>query len=314
MTQPQPLQADVQFRTIRANDARQAMANPVVLRRGEVQSITLTIPLLSGPNDYLVVRLPDEAVRGMLTHARTLPPNERTNFIREWIMRNQQAVIEQHVRSGPTTRRFRYDVVPVQAQPRVTEATPRRVEPAPQPPPTTAVPRREGPPPAAVQPAAPRPAEQPRRVIQPGSPRRESPPLTEHPVTPPAPRAQQHPPFPQQIRGGNGSSARPYTLYMTPAEVARRGRSETILDFTMNFDVEPVGRVTFRVYLTEAQASAANRAATQGEIWQIIRRTYERVASERGVRVDSSAFRDARPGYNRSFSRVMAQYDQQTSE
>jgi len=113
----QPFQADVSVRTLQAGPARTAMASPVQMRRGEVQSITLTIPLLSDRNSYLVVRLPDQAVRDLMAQARALPQEQRAGFIRDWVMRNQQAVLEQHIRSGGRSRQFRYDVVAERPRP-----------------------------------------------------------------------------------------------------------------------------------------------------------------------------------------------------
>ena len=130
MAQAAPVQAEVQRQTLSAADARRALENPVAIRRGAVQSVTLTIPLLSERNSYLVVRLPDAVVQDLMRQAREVPDAERPAFVRDWVMRNQQAVLEQFVRAGRTERRFRYDVIPVPT--RMGEVTPRRVEPPPQ--------------------------------------------------------------------------------------------------------------------------------------------------------------------------------------
>ncbi|MEW6722463.1 MAG: hypothetical protein AB1324_04325 [Candidatus Micrarchaeota archaeon] len=142
MAQPSSLQAPVERQTLTSAQAQRALSNPVTLRRGEVQSITLTIPLLSDRNSYLVVRLPDESVRALMSHLGTLPQDQRREFTVEWIMRNQQAVLDQYVRSGGSERRFRYDVVPIQAQPPILSSTPRRVDEQ-RPPARETVPRRE---------------------------------------------------------------------------------------------------------------------------------------------------------------------------
>lgn len=130
MAQAAPVQADVQRTTLSASDARRQLENPVVVRRGQVQSVTLTIPLLSERNAYLVVRLPDTVVQDLMRQAREVPEADRPAFVRDWIMRNQQAVLEQFVRANRSERRFRYDVVPVPT--RMGEVTPRRVEQPPQ--------------------------------------------------------------------------------------------------------------------------------------------------------------------------------------
>ncbi|MFH0885024.1 MAG: hypothetical protein V1861_04900 [Candidatus Micrarchaeota archaeon] len=148
MAQPSMVQAEVSIRNMNQSEAREAMANQVEIRRGEVRSITLTIPLLSDQNSYLVVRLPEESVRSLMDHVATLPEGERNAFIKEWVMRNQAAVLEQYINSGQSSRHFRYDVVPVrveqaqepasrEAQPAspVASAVPsRREQPSPQPP------------------------------------------------------------------------------------------------------------------------------------------------------------------------------------
>jgi len=140
------MQADVNVRTLRAQQARDAIANQVEIKRGEVRGITLTIPLLTDANSYLVVRVPDAAVKELIEKAKSLPEAERPDFIREWVLKNQRAIIGQYVSSGGKARQFRYDVVPAQAvqaqPPSVTAATPRRIEPSP-PPVAAVVPRRE---------------------------------------------------------------------------------------------------------------------------------------------------------------------------
>ncbi len=307
----QPFQADVQVRTIQPPQARAAMQSPVQMRRGDVQSVTLTIPLLSDRNSYLVVRLPEGAVREMMGQARTLPPEQRAGYIRDWVMRNQQAVLEQHIRTGGgRSRQFRYNVVPVQAAaPRVGEATPRRVE-QPQPPVAAAVPRREEQP-AAPRPAQPQPAAPAARRTVDLSPAGPAP--TERPV---APRARvELPPFPEQIYGGSGTRAAPYSVYMSRADFERRSRRETIIDWPLTLSVEAFGDVSFRVFLTESQASSGNRNGTRDELWTVFQGTLRRVAAERpGSRLDNTALRDARRAFTRAFGQAMAQYDRASEE
>jgi len=290
MTQLTALQADVQLRTLLAIDARRAISNPVELRRGEVRSITLTIPLLTDRNSYLVVRLPDQAVQDLLSHVRTLPTNERNTFIRDWVMRNQQLIIEQHIRIGGRERRFRYDVVPVQSMPRVGEATPRRVEPAPQPPVSATVPRREPPATAPPQTAAPQ-----GRVIQPGgappsSTTRRAPPLvpppvvappqpTERPVAPAAPAARR-----EEERwwlGGSGTRASPYRIRLP----TRRARGDGIeaSEIEIPITITNVGRFTINVTLS--QISSSRFEATYREMIQLCRQGYGQTEEGRGGRV-----------------------------
>jgi hypothetical protein len=141
MAQAAPLQAEAHRATLTAAAARDHMSHPLeTTRSGEVRALTITVPLLSERNSYLVVRLPENLVRDVLSYAGTLPEDQRRDYLSEWIIRNQQAVLSQYIQSGRTSRAFRYDVVPARIQ--VTGAVPRRVEPQ-QPPVANAVPRRE---------------------------------------------------------------------------------------------------------------------------------------------------------------------------
>jgi hypothetical protein len=140
MAQPAPLQVEVHRATLTATAARDQLSNPLQTgRRGEIQSLTITVPLLSERNTYLSVRLPANVVQDLLTYVGTLPENQRRDYLSEWIVRNQQAVLSQYIQSGRTQRAFRYDVVPTRIEPSVVEAVPRRVEPQV----TNVVPRRE---------------------------------------------------------------------------------------------------------------------------------------------------------------------------
>lgn len=301
MAQPSSLQADVQFRTLRTAQERRILQNPAEVRRGEVRSITIHVPLLSGRNDYLVVRMPDAAVRDLLSQAQALPQEQRTQFIREWVVRNQQAVLEQYIRSGGSERRFRYDVVPARAPaPRVSEATPRRTEERqPAPPVSVAVPRREQPSSSSG-----------RRVIQPTGP-------SELPIerVPSARTARAElPPFPSQIRGGSGTRADPLRVYRTEAEVARSGRrrggvSESIIQVPITLSIETFGDVQFRVAFTASQLRASARSATQAELWTIFERSVARLAAERGRATDRTAIREARRRYNSTFTTMVRQIE-----
>ena len=280
-----PLQADVQVRTMQAAQANQALSSPVQTRRGEVQGITLTIPLLTERNAYLVVKLPDQAVRELVEKARALPENQRAAFIRGWVMRNQQAILEQHVRSPAGTKSFRYDVVPVAVQP-VAKATPQRTEP-PKPPAAAAVPsRREMP---------------TERRIQPG----------------PSATRSQLPPLPAQVKGGGGSRASPYVVYRSDADMRRlRAQSsssakDTIIEMPFRIDVEGLGSVYFTVRASASQLTKSARSATATELWRIFQASMQRIAAERGVRLDSTAVRDARRMFNQSFPRVMQNVEAQ---
>lgn len=358
------------------------MANPVEFnRRHELRSMSLTIPLLGERNSYLVVRIPNEVAQEAVRLARELPDTERPAFLREWILRNQQAVLEAYARGGRSERRFRFDIVPATAA-RVGEATPRRIaEPnppqrqAPEESPHRLIETRHfyddgrdvAPPGWRAAPAnAPIPQEvrvranqfQPRRgagqipmgdgrieefggrrylylacyhtipaprhpsvsvyvQAEPQAPPRVIQPdqAPERPVAGPRPRAEERqlPPFPSQIKGGNGSQARPYEVYLSRAEVDRApasaSQADTIVSVPLVLDIEGLGVMRFSVAFRGRQVTRTARGATQGELWQIIRQTADRVAAERGVRVESSAFRTAQTSYAQSFPRIMSQIE-----
>ncbi len=320
MANPAQVQADVNLRTLRTRDVSQ----PVEMRGGQVRSITLNIPLLTAPNAYLVVRLPDSVVSGLLTHVRTLPEQQRADFLREWVMRNQEAVLDQYVRSGASSRRFRYNVVPVQSI-TLADITPRRVEPPAQP-----APRPVAPNPLASAP----PGQRPGRVIQPGgqpppaTARREetrqparppvppAPEVRERPVAaPPTPARVELPPMPREITGGNGSTANPYTVYRTArdAERIRRTRSETLVDGSFRVQIEGFGELVFRVFLSEAQMEPSVRGRTRQELWRIFQAVFQRAAAEHPERtLDNTAMRTAGRDFTGGFTRFCAQYDQAT--
>ncbi len=144
MGQTPLFQVEAHRATLTPAAARDQMQNPLTTsRRGEVQGLTITVPLITERNSYLVVRLPANVVQDLLTHVQTLPEEQRRNYLSEWIIRNQQSVLDSYIRSGRTSRPFRYDVVPSRIEPGVGETVPRRVEPPQAPPVANAVPRRE---------------------------------------------------------------------------------------------------------------------------------------------------------------------------
>lgn len=376
--------------------ARQQMASPVEFnRRHELRSVTLTIPLLGERNSYLVVRIPNEMAQEAVRLAREQPEAERPAFLREWLMRNQQVVLETYVRGGRSARRFNYEVVPGAAM-RVTDATPRRVA-EPNPPPRQVVeesPHRlietrhyydhgeDTPPPGwrAIRRGETLPAEVRARsnVLRPprgdgqvplgdgrteefsghrylylscthgpdrGNPRRHegisvyvpdenyrapaprviqpevrgsrevvpSPPIERREIPVPQPQRRELPPFPTQIKGGNGSQQRPYEVYMSRAEVQQDPRhdspAENIITVPLELSIEGLGNVRFLVAFRGRQLTRSVRGQTQGELWQILRQTVDRVAAERSVRLDNTAIRTAQSSYLRSFPQIMARVE-----
>jgi hypothetical protein len=308
MAQPASVQAEVQRNILSTGAARHQISHPVEMRRGDLRSVTLTIPLLE-KGAFLVVKLPIPIVQEVVRQSRELPESERSQFVREWIMRNQQAVLEQYVQSGRGQKRFRYDVIPSLA-PSVTESTPKRVR-EPYPPKTA---------PRVIQPEEKpeqkKPEEAPKappRVIQPEipAPKQESP--KERPV--PIETKRELPPFPSQIKSGNGTSAKPFEVYLSRSEVEREGKrerkteSEAIIVVPLNLDIEGLGSLRFRIAFKARQITKSARSATQSELWSILRQSADRVAAERNIRVDNTAFRTAQQGYFKSFPSMMDQIE-----
>lgn len=248
------------------------MAHPVETRRGAVQSITLTVPLLSS-NSYLVVRLPQQAVRDMLEHVRTLPPDQRPGFVREWIMRNQQAVIEQHIRSGGRQRRFRYDVVPVAAV--RLSSTPRRVE-GERPPAGGTVPRREetrSPTGGSRRPIQPR-VEESRGVSGPAPPAAMRPPTVAPPPAPveaPAPQLRRRGARsgPQEFEGGRGTASDPYRVNILPGRSTGSDLGAQVVRIPFTFSIGE--RVRFSVSVTMSQLADSRIQDTYREIIRVCR-------------------------------------------
>ncbi len=136
------LQVEAHRTTLTQAAARDQMQNPLsTSRRGEVQGLTITVPLITERNSYLVVRLPANVVQDLLTYVGTLPEDQRRSYLAEWIIRNQQSVLDSYIQGGRTSRPFSFNVVPTRIEPGVGETVPRRVEPPPQV--GNAVPRRE---------------------------------------------------------------------------------------------------------------------------------------------------------------------------
>lgn len=123
-------EAEVTLQTLPFARARRQMESPLEMRKGQITGMTLTIPLLSGANSYLIVKMPAEEVNSVLGQAQALPQDKRAAFIHEWVMSNKQAVLERYV-SGGKEKRFTYGIVPVRGSALGTVA--RRTSPVPVP-------------------------------------------------------------------------------------------------------------------------------------------------------------------------------------
>ncbi len=153
-------EAEVRMQTLPQSLAQRQMASPVeTSRKGEIRGMTLTVPLLSGRDSYLVVRVPEQSVKDLAAYVLTLPEKDRSEYVRQWVLNNQQAVLEQYVRNGRQEKRFNYDVMPVKSSagllPRKNIPTPKPVSPAPAYQPPAAKPATYNPPDVTVAPLAP---------------------------------------------------------------------------------------------------------------------------------------------------------------
>ncbi|MFH1785774.1 MAG: hypothetical protein ABH842_05080 [Candidatus Micrarchaeota archaeon] len=83
----------------------------VEILAGKVKSITLVLPLLNEKNAYLVIKLPESVLKDVLEHAAKLPEAQRTQFVQDWLMKNQDVALQQYIKSKAKV--FTLDVVPV---------------------------------------------------------------------------------------------------------------------------------------------------------------------------------------------------------
>ena len=124
LPQPQTLQVQVEVKTLTSSAARQLLTNPVEIRRGEIKSIAIVVPLLSAPNKYLVARFSDQSLQPLMQQLRDLPEAQRQDFVRGWVVRTQQTIYEEY-RRDPSRARFIVPSVPRRAEesrPPITQA------------------------------------------------------------------------------------------------------------------------------------------------------------------------------------------------
>lgn len=76
----------------------------------EVTSITLTLPLLSAKNSYLVIHFPEEPVRTLMDRAKMLPKEQQVSFVQEWLVKNQNIALNQYLHDT-SVHSFRCDTI-----------------------------------------------------------------------------------------------------------------------------------------------------------------------------------------------------------
>ncbi len=237
--------------------ASRLIANPVEMTRGQISRITLIIPTFGPPRganrQYLVARIPQAQIRALTEHLATLPPAQREQFVRTWMERNQQSMINAYL--GNQRSRFNFDFVPHTAvnlspTPRRTTATPTPVQP-------------QAPAQRTVSPT-------PRRTITTPPP----PQVTTPPVQPegPAPRARSTTREPVDgVTGGSGTRRSPFQIRYTVGR-GRRGLGATEIAVPFVF----YGR-RYSARVTLAQLSDNNVARTYAGILSYIRRHVARL-------------------------------------
>jgi len=232
--------------------ASRLIANPVEMNRGQIRRVTLIIPTFGPPRganrQYLVARIPQAQVRELTTHLATLPPAQREQFVRTWIERNQQSMINAYF--GNQRARFNFDFVPHSAV--TASPTPVRTPAQPQPTPQ----RRESP--------------TPRRTITTPPPPQVTAPV--EPVVPgPSPRARTTREEVDGVTGGSGTRAVPYQIRYTVGR-GRRGLGATEIAVPFVF----YGR-RYSARVTLAQLADSKVAATYAAIYGFIRRHIARL-------------------------------------
>ncbi|MBU0527140.1 hypothetical protein KKE92_01550 [Candidatus Micrarchaeota archaeon] len=232
--------------------ATRIIANPVETTRGQISRITLIVPTFGparGANrQYLVARIPQERVLELTTHLATLPPAQREPFVRTWIERNQQSMINAYF--GNQRDRFNFDFVPHSAV--TVSPTPRRTVVQPQP-----TPRRTETP-------------TPRRTITTPPPPQVTTPV--EPVVPgPTPRPRATREQVDGVTGGSGTRSAPYQVRYTVGR-GRTGLGATETDVPFTFYGR---RYVARVNL--AQLADSRVATTYTGILSIIRQHVARL-------------------------------------
>jgi len=302
IAEPQTLQAEVQVKVLKPAEAKKAIDNAVETKNGQVKGITLTISILSPPDTYLVVRLPEKAVQDLLRTASALPADSQERFVSYWVMKNQNAVIGKHL-ENERLKKFTFTVVPaseIALPPKTIEATPKRAEEKTQTPVS-----RTGPPLTAV----PIPTEE--RKNPPSVPAVGSGKLETKPPPSPAVEMRETPSLPKEIKGGNGTKARPFEVYRSSIAVRKgakeeaKSEGENYVAFPVELKIEGIQTAYFTVNLTVSQITKKMRGKTQTDLWSILKDAILAVAAEKGVKLDESAFKDARPRMSANYTRLV---------
>jgi hypothetical protein len=302
--------ATVEANRLNEKAAGQHLETEVVLRGRSVRSLTQTIPLAEpedrrGRGRYLVVKIPRETVQELKRRAQELPEDRRNDFVRRWMIRNKQAVLEQYLRlrdkSGrKTIKRFRHDVVPVRTErgPMV----PSRREAAPAPSKTAAsVPsRREQPTQAKAPPVlvrrAPRTEDRGRPTaasigsLKISGPKEVSTGAPAEARVPKVRRRKQVYAKPSQVRGGYGTKEKPYRIRASSVRRAR-GKSIAATDVEVPFriNIGELGSIYFILELKANQLTTSSFNTTVTEVSRTVNTMMRRRAASSGQKVDMSA-------------------------
>jgi hypothetical protein len=245
------------------------MTRPVTVRRGRISGVTISVPLITQRNKYLVLSVPSGVVGQLVDHLRTLPAGQRGRYMRRWMGRNQSSMLEAYAESGVSGRRgrqrFSFTLVPVGTA----GITPRRTR-------ATATPRITSP---GAAPRITSPGE-----VRTGQPTDRTPGLR---IT-----RRRKPSLPRTVKGGSGTHSKPYQVRPRKGRATRgTGSTQGIAPFI--FSIGGLGKVYFEVDFTLSQLGARSRKRTRTELTSIFKAAMKRRAYDQGRRLDSGAVRTA---------------------
>ncbi|MFH1520374.1 MAG: hypothetical protein ABID61_01890 [Candidatus Micrarchaeota archaeon] len=107
-------QSSVEFVTMSNEKAVKMIVPKIEKTDDEVTSITLTLPLLSAKNGYLVIHFPKEPVKKIFDQAKSLPREQQILFVQDWLVKNQNVALNKYLHDT-TVHSFRCNMVSMMA-------------------------------------------------------------------------------------------------------------------------------------------------------------------------------------------------------
>lgn len=114
--------------TLGESVARRHLIKPAKVKGGKVTGITIMVPLLSKKDSYLVLKLPTAEVDELLKHVSTLPKGERAGVVRDWVIKNQELMLKEYIKSG-RKQAFSFNLASIVPTP---DKKPEKVDPVPE--------------------------------------------------------------------------------------------------------------------------------------------------------------------------------------